>query len=46
MRWWRVMGGGWRDPGEEEMILDSAFEMAQDGGGTTEGASMSAPAVK
>jgi hypothetical protein len=26
--WGEPVGGGWRDPGEEEMILDPAFESA------------------
>jgi hypothetical protein len=28
--WGEPVGGGWRDPGEEEMILDSAFGPAED----------------
>jgi hypothetical protein len=30
LAWGEPVGGGWRDPGEEEMILDSAFGPVQD----------------
>jgi hypothetical protein len=44
--WGEPVGGGWRDPGEEEMILDSAFAPAPDEDAKSVGAAMHAPAAE
>jgi hypothetical protein len=44
--WGEPVGGGWRDPGEEEMILDSAFGAEWDEGWTPESSPVPAPAAE
>lgn len=44
--WGEPLGGGWRDPGEEEMILDPAFGSAPDEGANSVGAAVHAPVAE